>query len=141
MIAALVMGITVPAVLAAWANVEKVQVENSVQSEMDYLIIRMQQVHRAGPGNSLTVDVDIDSGMFTSVEYVLIGDDLDSPFKSTIRWKLSGEQERVVPMEGDIVACGKDGVAFRLGEGHSSLYLEVKKEERGLVFVEISVQD
>lgn len=141
LITALVMGMAVPAVLAAWANVEKVEVENSVQSEMDYLMIRMQQVHRSGPGNSLTVDIDLDSGILTSLEYVLIGDSLESPLKSTIRWKLGGEQERTILINGGIAACGKDGKAFRLEEGHSSLYLEVKKEESGLVFVEVSVRD
>ena len=141
LITAIVMGISLPAILATWSNVEKVQVENSLQSEMNYLILRIQQVHRAGPGNSIGVDVNLDSGMFTSVDYVLVGDGLDSPFKSTIRWKLSGDSERVIPIKDGVPVCGKDGKAFRLAEGHSSLYLEVKREENGLVFVEISVQD
>ncbi|MCK4443036.1 MAG: hypothetical protein KAW09_00730 [Thermoplasmata archaeon] len=141
LITAVVMGISIPAVLAAWSNVEKVQTENSLRSEINYLILRIRQVHRAGPGNSVTVDVNLDSGMFTSIEHVLVGDGLQSQWRSTIRWKLGGESEQVIPIDDGIPVVGNDGKAFRLTEGHSSLYLEVKKEESGLVFVEISVQD
>lgn len=141
LITAIVMGISIPAILATWSNVEKVQVENSLRSEMNYLILRIHQVHRAGPGTSISLDVNLDSGMFTSIDYVLVGDSQGSPLKGTIRWKLGGEQEKVIPIKDGIPVCGKDGKAFRLTEGHSSLYLETKKEESGLVFVEIFVQD
>lgn len=141
LITAIVMGISIPAVLAMWSNVEKVQVESSIQSEVNYLMLRIQQVHRSGPGNAITVEIHLDSGMFAQIEYVLVGDELEDPFKGTIRWKLSGDSERVILIEDGIPVCGKDGKAFRLAEGHSSLYLEVKKEESGLVFVEVSVRD
>jgi hypothetical protein len=141
LITAIVMGISIPAILATWSNVEKVQVENSLQSEMNYLVLRIQQVYRAGLGNSISLDINLDSGMFTSIDHFLVGDDLESPLKGTIRWKLSGDSERVTLINDGIPVCGIDGKAFRLVEGQSSLYLEVKKEESGLVFVEISVQD
>lgn len=141
LITAIVMGIAIPAVLAMWSNVEKVQVENSVRSEMNYLVLRIQQVHRSGPGNAVIVEIDLDSGVFTRIDHVLVGDSLSSPLKGTIRWKLGGGQENIIPIEDGIPVCGKNDEALKLAEGHSSLYLEVKKEESGLVFVEISVRD
>jgi hypothetical protein len=141
LIVALVMGITVPSILAMWANVERVQTENHLMSEMDYLQIRINQVYRSGPGNIITVELDLKTGLMTSVEYVLIGGELGTPWKSTIRWKLAGEAENMVPIDGGIPVCSESGEAFELYEGHSSLYLEVKKKEDGLVYVEISVVD
>ncbi len=141
LITAIVMGIVIPSIFAAWSNVEKVQVESSLRSELNFLILRIQQVHRSGPGNAVTVEIYLDSGMFTRIDHVLIGDSLTSPLKGTIRWKFSGGQENTIPIGDGIPVCGSDGKAFRLVEGHSSLYLEVKKEESGLVFVEISARD
>jgi hypothetical protein len=141
LIVALVMGITLPSVLAMWANVEKVQTGNHILSEMDYLNIRINQVYRSGPGNTITVEVDLKSGVFTSVDYVMIGGRLDTHWKSTIRWKLAGEGENVIPIDGGIPVCGENGGTYELNEGHSSLYLKAKKKEDGLVFVEISVAD
>jgi hypothetical protein len=141
LIVALVMGITLPSVLAMWANVEKVQTGNHLQSEMDYLNIRINQVYRSGPGNTILVELNLKSGVFTSIDYVMIGGRLDTHWKSTIRWKLVGEGENVIPIDGGVPVCGENGESFELDEGHSSLYLKVKKKEEGLLFVEISVAD
>ncbi len=141
LILAIVMGISVPSILAMWSNVERVQIENHLESEMDYLIIRIQQVYRSGPGNAMSVEVNLKSGLMTSIEYVRLGDNLSSEMRSTIRWKLSGEAENTLLIEGQIPVCGRSTDAFELNEGHSSLYLEVKKKEEGLVYVEISSQD
>ena len=138
LIVALVMGITLPSILAMWANVEKVQIGNHLLSEMDYLNIRINQVYRSGPGNTIIVELDLKSGIFTSIDYVLLGGGLDTHWKGTIRWKLAGEGENVIPIDGGVPVCGQSGEAFELNDGHSSLYLEVKKKEDGLVFVEIS---
>jgi hypothetical protein len=139
LIVALVMGITIPSVLAMWANVERVQTENHLMAEMDYLNIRIGQVYRGGPGNIITVDLELESGLMTSIDYVLVGGELDTPWRSTIRWKLAGEGENMVPIDDGIPVCGESGQAFELSEGHSYLYLEGKKKEDGLLFVEISV--
>jgi len=141
LILAIVMGISVPSILAMWSNVERVQIENRLESEMDYLIIRIQQVHRSGLGNAMSVEVNLKSGLMTSIEYVRVGDNLSSQTRSTIRWKLSGEAENTLLIEDQIPVCGRNTDAFELNEGHSSLYLEVKKKESGLVYVEISSQD
>lgn len=141
LILAIVMGISVPSILAMWSNVERVQIENRLESEMDYLIIRIQQVHRSGPGNAMSVEVNLKSGLMTSIEYVRVGDNLGSQTRSTIRWKLYGEAENTLLIEDQIPVCGRNTDAFELNEGHSSLYLEVKKKESGLVYVEISSQD
>jgi hypothetical protein len=105
---------------------------------MDYLNIRINQVYRSGQGNTIVVQLDFKSGLFTSIDHVLVGGRLDTHWKSTIRWKLAGEPENVIPIEGEVPVCGGNGEAFELNEGHSSLYLKVKKKEEGLVFVEIS---
>lgn len=139
LIVALVMGITIPSVLAMWANVEKVQTENRLMSEMDYLSIRIGQVYRSGPGNIIAVDFELKSGLMTSIDYVLVGGELDTPWRSTIRWKMAGEGENMIPIDDGIPVCSEGGQAFELSEGHSYLYLEGKKKEDGLLFVEISV--
>jgi hypothetical protein len=141
LIVALVMGITIPSILAMWANVEKVQTENHLMSEMDYLKIRISQVYMSGLGNAITVELHLKSGLMTSIEYVLVGGGLETHWKSTIRWKLAGEEENLVLLDNGIPVCGGNGEAFELHEGHSSLYLKVKKKEDGLVYVEISAQD
>jgi hypothetical protein len=140
-IVAIVMGISIPSVLALWSNVEKQQTENAVRAELNYLMLRIGQVHRSGPGNAISVELNLRSGMMSSIEYVLVGDDLDSPWRSAIRWKLNGQGEELIAIENDVPVCSNSGVAFQLSEGHNLLYLETKKKENGLVFVEISALD
>lgn len=141
LIVAIVMGISIPAVLASWSNAERQHTENSLRSELNYLETRIVQVYQAGLGNAISVKLHIESGMLASIEYVLVGDGLDSPWRSAIRWKLSGQAESLVAIEDDIPVCSEDGNALRMSPGWHYLYLEAKKEESGLLYVEISVTD
>ncbi|UCD92270.1 MAG: hypothetical protein JSV43_08660 [Methanobacteriota archaeon] len=141
LIVAVIMGISIPAVLASWSNAERQHLENSLNSELNYLTVRIVQVYQAGPGNVVTVDVNLESGTFTEIEYVLVGDNLESAWRTAIRWKLSGQGENVIAIEDGIPVCSNNGDALHLSPGWHSIYLETKKEESGLVFVEISVLD
>lgn len=141
LIVAIIMGISIPAVLASWHNAERQHTENSLRSELNYLIVRIVQVYQAGPGNAVSVELNLESGVLSSIEYVLVGDNLESPWRSAIRWKLSGQAEDIFAIDDGIPVCSTDGGALRLSPGWHSVYLEVKKEESGLLFVEISVLD
>lgn len=141
LIVALVLGISIPSVLAIWTNAEVQRIENSLRSELDYLNLRIVQIYRSGPGNAISFKLEIDSGMVSSIEYVLVGDNLDGPLRSTLRWKISGRSEAIIAIEDDVPVCSKEGGAFPLSEGYHTIYLVAKKREDGLVFVEISTLD
>ncbi len=134
LIVAVVAGITAPVVYAGLATYDRGQVESRVRGEILRLTRAAQQYLIAG-GGAETLGLDLEGGTFTSVLYVTVGDVVGGPFASTVRYRLSGDAEETILVDGPSVPmAGPDGKALSLVAGLYRVHLEVL-EDRVVVSV------
>lgn len=105
-VSAIVVGVTVPTVLAGLSAYESHQLSIRAMQAIDAIVRAAHQIHVWG-GGAERVRVDLAGGLTAHIEYLLIGDVPGGPMASTARYKVSGVPEVFlisdppVPMEGD----------------------------------------
>jgi hypothetical protein len=125
LIVAIVAGITAPIVYAGLGAYDHGQVASRVEGEVLRLTRAAQQYAVAG-GGAETLTLDFRGGLFVSVEYVWIGDRPGGSFANVVRYRISGEGERVVLVERPTVSlAGPDNRTLALGAGTYEIHLEV----------------
>ena len=68
-------------------------------------------------------------GLFTSIEYVAIGDRPGGPLANVVRYRIGGQGERVVLVDRPAVALvGPDNRTLALGAGLYAIHLEVRDD-------------
>src|SRR3989449_10815561 len=125
LIVVIVAGITAPVVYAGLDAYDRGQVDTRVQGEVLRLTRAAQQYAIAG-GGAETLTLDFRGGLFVSVTYVWIGDRPGGSFANVVRYRISGEGERVVLVERPAVSlAGPDNRTLALGPGTYEIHLEV----------------
>ena len=81
--------------------------EARVLNEIEFLIVRVQQVYLGGVGNSQSMEIDLSGGVFTNVERVEIGDQPGGLWM-TIRYKLNERSEKLVSVKSPVVPMGAE---------------------------------
>lgn len=106
LVAAVVVGLTVPMVFAGLSAYESQQKSVRVLQAVDAVVQIAQQFHVAGGGVE-EVRMDLGGGVTARVAYVTIGDASGGPLATTVRYRISGQPEAFlisdppVPMEGE----------------------------------------
>lgn len=106
-IALVITAITVPMVFGSFKAYDANRVEESVLSEIREVSMAAQTVYASGPGNSIAIDFNPASGTMAKVEYVIFGDMPGGNMSSTIRYKIQGRAECIVPViSPNVPLCG-----------------------------------
>ena len=136
-IISIVMVITIPVAWTGLSNYSKIQAENNMRSQVEYIATTAKQVYAGANGTSLSIKVNFEGGFFNNVEYVKIGDSLSSGKCSTIRYKISGETEKTYVIQNpNVPMTSTDGDALQLGSGTYTLILEHKIDD-GENYIEV----
>jgi len=125
LIVVIVAGITAPVVYAGLDAYDHGQVDTRVRGEVLRLTRAAQQYAVAG-GGAETLTLDLRGGLFVSVLYVHVGDRPGGPLANVVRYRIGGEDERVVLVERPTVfLAGPDNRTLVLGAGLYAIHLEV----------------
>jgi len=128
MIVAVVAGLTAPVVYAGLDAYDPGQLETRVRGEVLRLTRAAQQYAIAG-GGAETLALDFRGGLFTSIEYVAIGDRPGGPLANVVRYRIGGQGERIVLVDRPAVALvGPDNRTLALGAGLYAIHLEVRDD-------------
>src|SRR5438309_1199333 len=104
---------------------DRKRVASRVEGEVLRLTRAAQQYAVAG-GGAETLTLDFRGGLFASVEYVWIGDRPGGSFANVVRYRISGEGERVVLVERPAVSlAGPDNRTLALRPGAYEIHMEV----------------
>jgi hypothetical protein len=125
-----IMAITIPASFKGLESYDRIQTENNLRMEIDFLSSNIKQVYLNGLGNAQDVNVDFKDGMMTSVTEIKIGDAVDGIW-STIRYKLSHKSTEIVLIKNPNIPIGYvnqgEIAPLSLGEGRHTIHLECKE--------------
>lgn len=126
----LIMAITIPAAFKGLESYDRIQTENNLRMEIDFLSSNIKQVYLNGLGNAQDVDVDFKDGIMTSVTEIKIGDAVDGIW-STIRYKLSHKNTEIILIKNPNIPIGYvsqgEVAPLSLGEGSHTIHLECKE--------------
>ena len=115
LVAAVVVGLTVPTVFSGLAAYESQQLSVRAVQAVDAVVRVAQQFYVSG-GGAEDVRVDLSGGMTARIEHAVIGDVEGGPLASTARYRISGQPEGFLIADPPVPMVGEDG-AFWLGPG------------------------
>ena len=115
LVSAVVVGLTVPAVLGAWSAYETDQASVRAVQAIDAIVRAAQQFYVAG-GGAEDVRVDLGGGITARIEYVRIGDAPGGPLGPSASYRVTGQPEVLVLSDPAVPMSGLDG-PLRLGSG------------------------
>jgi len=124
LIALVSIAIVVPTVMSGWSSVDYVQTDQRVRTEIARVLAAAQRYLQAGSGGE-RMDIVLEGGTFTRVQYVVFGDLTGQAYSRFVRYKLSGGDEQLVTARNPSVPIGMpDGGGLRLDEGKYSIHIE-----------------
>jgi hypothetical protein len=125
-----IMAITIPTAFKGLESYDRVQTENNLRAEIDFLSSNIKQIYLSGIGNAQDVEVDFKDGMMTKVTEIEIGDSIEGIW-STIRYKLSHKSTEIVVIKNPNIPIGYvdqgEVAPLTLGEGRHTIHLECKE--------------
>jgi hypothetical protein len=127
----LALAITLPIIWLGLVNYDKIQKENDIRNEIEFMINTIKFVYTNGENNSQKIDVNFQSSFATRVEEVEIGDEPGGLW-STIRYKLSNGPKNTMVIEdpnipvANITLDGPD--TLNLGEGRHMLLFTARSD-------------
>jgi hypothetical protein len=136
-----IMAITIPTAFKGLESYDRIQTENNLRSELDFLSANIKQVYLNGIGNAQDVNVDFRNGIMSKVEEIKIGDSIDGIW-STIRYKLSHKSIEILLIKNPNIPIGYvssgEVDALVLKDGQFTIHLECKE---GFDFNDDGTQD
>jgi len=115
LVAAVVVGITVPTVFAGLSAYESSQLEVRALQAVDAIVRVAQQFYVSG-GGAEDVRVDLEGGLTARIEHISIGDVSGGPMATTARYQISGQREAFLVADPAVPMAGEDG-PLRLAQG------------------------
>ena len=115
LVAAVVVGITVPTVFAGLSAYESQQLEVRAVQAVDAVVRVAQQFYVSG-GGAEDVRVDLEAGFTARIEHVEIGDAAGGPMATTARYQISGQREAFLIADPPVPMAGEYG-PLQLGPG------------------------
>jgi len=126
LVSAVVVGLTVPAVLSGLSAYEAGQMSVRVEQGIDAIVRAAEDFYLAG-GGAQTIRVDLDGGATVHVEYVIVGDAAGGPRATTAAYKLTGQQAVFLLSNPPVPMTGDQG-PLRLGPGRHSVRVSYEGE-------------
>ena len=124
LIALISIALVVPAVLSGWSSVDYLQADQRVRTEIGRVLSAAQRYLQAGSGGEI-IEIVLEGGTFTRVEYVVFGDSSGQAYSRMARYRLSGSEEQLVAARNPSVAIGlPSGGGLKLYEGRYSIHVE-----------------
>lgn len=124
LITAIVIGLATPAVLGGLSIFDRSQVYERILGTLLNFAEVAKQYYAAG-GGSEALDLDLRGGLWTRVEFVIMGDVLGGSTANVITFKLSGEEKQFLLIEKPRVPISTGDGPLTLSEGLYSLRVEV----------------
>ena len=115
LVAAVVVGLTVPTVFAGLSAYESQQLSVRAIQTIDAIVRVAQEIYLSGGGVE-DVRVDLEGGITARIELIAIGDSQDGPLAATARYQISGQGEAFLISDPQVPMTGGDG-ALRVGPG------------------------
>ncbi len=119
LVAAVVVGLTLPAIVSGLSAVEAAQVSARAEAAVDAIVRAAQDFYLAG-GGAQTLRVDCSGGTTVRLESVSVGDVPGGPLATSARYKVSG-QPAVFLLADPPVPMAADGGPLRLGPGRHTV--------------------
>lgn len=116
LVAAVVVGLTVPTVLTGLSAYESQQLSVRAMQAVEAVVRVAQQFFVSG-GGAEDVRVDLDGGVTSRIDHVAIGDTAGGPLATTARYQISGQREAFLISDPPVPMEGTDGPLW-LGPGH-----------------------
>jgi hypothetical protein len=136
-----IVAITVPLAWKGLESYDRIQTENNLRGELEFLSTNIKQIYLNGVGNAQDVNVDFTDGMLTRIERIEIGDTIDG-ISSSIRYKLNHKRTEFLVIENPNVPLGNMSQGqigpLSLGSGSHTIHLECRE---GLDFDDDGVKD
>lgn len=136
-----IVAITVPIAWKGLEGYDRVQTENNLRTELEFLSTNIKQIYLNGIGNAQDVKVDFTDGMMTKIERIEIGDTIEG-ISSSIRYKLNYKRTEFMVIENPNIPLGNMTQGqigpLSIGSGRHTIHLECKE---GLDFDDDGVKD
>jgi|SRR5437867_1466513 len=126
LVSAVVVGLTVPAILSGLSAYEAGQISVRVEQGIDVIVRAAEDFYLAG-GGAQTIRVDLDGGATIHVEYVLLGDAAGGPRATTASYKLTGQPVVFIRSNPPVPMEGEEG-PLRLGPGRHTVRVSFEGE-------------
>ncbi|UCG68134.1 MAG: hypothetical protein JSV09_09925 [Thermoplasmata archaeon] len=140
-IVVVIVAITVPLAWKGLESYDRIQTENNLRAELEFLSTNIKQIYLNGIGNAQDVNVDFVDGMMTKIERIEIGDTIEG-ISSSIRYKLNYKDTEFIIIENPNVPLGnmdQDEIRpLSMGSGRHTIHIECKE---GLDFDDDGVKD
>ncbi len=125
LVVAIVLAITVPLIFSALRSYDHARVEQGLEAELDEFVTMVQTIYVSGPGNGVTMEIDIPSGTFSRVETISFGDVLGGSMSSVIRYRLQGRAESLLVLKNpNVPMTGIDNSSLEIASGHYEILAE-----------------
>jgi len=115
LVAAVVVGLTVPTVITGLAAYESQHLAVRAVQAVDAVVQVAQQFYVSG-GGAEDVNVDLEGGITTRIEHLVIGDAAGGSLATTARYQISGQREAFLIADPPVPMTGEDG-PLRLEQG------------------------
>lgn len=133
MIVAIILAITVPMIFDALGEFSEDQVESNIEEEVRKIITAVKLSYSSGVGTSIPVSVSFSDGVLCSIEYIRLGDALNSTYESIVRFKITDQPRTYIPVEPYVPMTNQQdgGESGPLVLGSGSYRLHAVHEQRG----------
>lgn len=115
LVSAVVVGLTVPAIMGGLAAYETQQMAVRAQQAIEAIVRAAQAFYVAG-GGAEDVRIDLSGGVTAKVEYITIGDRDGGPRAPSAAYRVTGQTETFLLSDPPVPMCG-GASALRLGPG------------------------
>lgn len=140
LIIAVVLSLGLPIVYGSIRNYDSRRMMEDMEEQAVFIGQKARQLYLHGEGNSDTITLDIEDGIFHRIEFLEV---TNGTFEHQIRWRISGGHSgrHFIPQE---VLLFSNETPLRLEEGEHRLRLECQfgspreMEDRGL-YVEVTL--
>ena len=114
----IVLAITVPLVFGSLRAYDRSRIETSLISEIDDFISLVQLVYTSGPGNSVVVDFNVQTGSFVGIDSVTFGDAAGGDMASVIRYIVDDRPEQLIILKNpNVPMMSLDNESFQIPSG------------------------
>jgi hypothetical protein len=111
-IISVITSITVPALWSAYTNYSNLQSENDLKTEIYRIVGAIKQVCLGANGTSLKLEITL-----KKIEYLKLGDSLDSEYSTVIRCRFKGGGEQIIPISEDAIRVTSNNASLILYSG------------------------
>lgn len=124
-IVATVLAITLPGVYRSVSHYDTQRTIQNIETQANYFTDKVEQLHKHGVGNSEVIELELNDGVFKSIDYFEIQ---NNTIYHQVRWSVEDEYDGRISTDENIPIM-TEGSSLKLTSGSHEIRLECRYGE------------